>query len=56
MNDEQLAREFDEHRAVLVGAAYRVVSSVSDAEDVVQEAWLRWAASTTTTSATSART
>ncbi|WP_328518923.1 RNA polymerase sigma-70 factor [Kribbella sp. NBC_00359] len=44
MNDEQLAREFDEHRAVLVGAAYRVVSSVSDAEDVVQEAWLRWAA------------
>ena len=43
MSDEQLAREFDEHRAVLVGAAYRVVGSVSDAEDVVQEAWLRWA-------------
>ena len=41
--DDQLAREFDEHRAVLVGAAYRVVGSVSDAEDVVQEAWLRWA-------------
>ena len=42
--DEQLAREFDDHRAVLVGAAYRVVGSVTDAEDVVQEAWLRWAA------------
>ncbi|MEV0798599.1 RNA polymerase sigma-70 factor [Kribbella sp. NPDC050281] len=42
--DEELAREFDEHRAVLVGAAYRVLGSVTDAEDVVQEAWLRWAA------------
>ncbi|TCO45804.1 RNA polymerase sigma-70 factor (ECF subfamily) [Kribbella antiqua] len=41
--EETLAREFDEHRSVLVGAAYRVVGSVSDAEDVVQEAWLRWA-------------
>ncbi|HET6742444.1 MAG TPA: RNA polymerase sigma-70 factor [Kribbella sp.] len=39
---EQLAAEFAEHRQVLVGAAYRVVGSVSDAEDVVQEAWLRW--------------
>jgi RNA polymerase sigma-70 factor (ECF subfamily) len=42
--DEELAAEFDEHRAVLVGAAYRVVGSVVDAEDVVQETWLRWAA------------
>ncbi|GAB2629822.1 RNA polymerase sigma-70 factor [Kribbella swartbergensis] len=41
--DERLAREFDEHRSILVGAAYRVVGSVADAEDVVQEAWLRWA-------------
>ena len=44
MTDDQLAREFAEHRAVLVGAAYRVVGIVSDAEDVVQEAWLRWSA------------
>ncbi|MEV8375907.1 RNA polymerase sigma-70 factor [Kribbella sp. NPDC056861] len=43
-SDEQLAAEFDEHRAVLVGAAYRVVGSVVDAEDVVQETWLRWSA------------
>ncbi|WP_329002090.1 RNA polymerase sigma-70 factor [Kribbella sp. NBC_00709] len=42
MTEEQLAGEFAEHRSVLVGAAYRVVGSVSDAEDVVQEAWLRW--------------
>ncbi|GAA2826830.1 RNA polymerase sigma-70 factor [Kribbella solani] len=44
MTEEQLAHEFAEHRPVLVGAAYRVVGSVSDAEDVVQEAWLRWSA------------
>lgn len=43
MTEDELAREFDEHRAVLVGAAYRVVGSVTDAEDVVQETWLRWA-------------
>ncbi|MFI5696831.1 RNA polymerase sigma-70 factor [Kribbella sp. NPDC051586] len=42
MTEDQLAREFAEHRSVLIGAAYRVVGSVSDAEDVVQEAWLRW--------------
>ena len=40
--EEELAAEFAEHRQVLVGAAYRVVGSVADAEDVVQETWLRW--------------
>jgi RNA polymerase sigma-70 factor (ECF subfamily) len=44
MSDEELAVEFAGHRAVLVGAAYRVVGSMVDAEDVVQETWLRWAA------------
>lgn len=44
MSEAELAAEFDEHRAVLVGAAYRVVGSVTDAEDVVQETWLRWSA------------
>src|SRR3712207_9076463 len=36
------ARIFDEHRGLLVSVAYRVLGSVSDAEDAVQEAWLRW--------------
>ncbi|HYU84408.1 MAG TPA: sigma factor, partial [Kribbellaceae bacterium] len=40
---DELAREFDEHRSALVGAAYRIVGTVADAEDVVQDAWLRWA-------------
>jgi RNA polymerase sigma-70 factor (ECF subfamily) len=33
---------FEEHRKLLVSVAYRVLGSVSDAEDAVQEAWLRW--------------
>jgi RNA polymerase sigma-70 factor (ECF subfamily) len=33
---------FEEHRPVLVGVAYRMLGRVADAEDVVQEAWLRW--------------
>ena len=33
---------FDEHRGLLVSVAYRVLGSVTDAEDAVQEAWLRW--------------
>ncbi|MFC4111957.1 RNA polymerase sigma-70 factor [Nonomuraea zeae] len=34
---------FEEHRSLLTGVAYRILGSVADAEDVVQEAWLRWA-------------
>ncbi|MEU0357989.1 RNA polymerase sigma factor SigJ [Streptomyces cyaneofuscatus] len=33
---------FEEHRPVLTGVAYRMFGRVADAEDVVQEAWLRW--------------
>ncbi|KOX13137.1 RNA polymerase sigma factor SigJ [Nocardiopsis sp. NRRL B-16309] len=33
---------FVEHRSALTGVAYRVLGSASEAEDVVQEAWLRW--------------
>ena len=33
---------FERHRARAFSVAYRIVGSVSDAEDVVQEAWLRW--------------
>ncbi|MGP3988222.1 RNA polymerase sigma factor SigJ [Streptomyces sp. 3N207] len=35
---------FEEHRPVLDGVAYRMLGRVADAEDVVQEAWLRWSA------------
>lgn len=33
---------FAAHRGVLVGVAYRVLGRIADAEDVVQESWLRW--------------
>jgi RNA polymerase sigma-70 factor (ECF subfamily) len=33
---------FETHRRFLTRLAYRMLGSVSDAEDVVQEAWLRW--------------
>jgi RNA polymerase sigma-70 factor (ECF subfamily) len=38
--DEVFARE----RSRLLGLAYRILGSFGDAEDVVQEAWLRWSA------------
>jgi RNA polymerase sigma factor (sigma-70 family) len=34
---------FEEQRDVLFGVAYRMLGGVADAQDVVQEAWLRWA-------------
>ena len=36
-----LAAEFEEHRDHLRAVAYRLLGSVSDAEDAVQDAWLR---------------
>ncbi len=33
---------FETHRPRLLGLAYRLLGSRSDAEDVVQDAWLRW--------------
>ena len=36
------SRVFDEHRALLISVAYRILGSVTDAEDTVQETWLRW--------------
>lgn len=34
--------EFAEHRDVLFAIAYRMLGSVRDAQDAVQDAWLRW--------------
>lgn len=33
---------FNEHRSLLIAIAYRMVGTVMDVEDVVQEAYLRW--------------
>ncbi|MGW4895802.1 RNA polymerase sigma-70 factor [Kitasatospora sp. NPDC004240] len=33
---------FTEHRRLLFATAYRMLGTVSDAEDVVQDAWLTW--------------
>jgi RNA polymerase sigma-70 factor, ECF subfamily len=41
------AEEFQELRPLLSAIAYRILGSVSDAEDAVQETWLRYAASPT---------
>lgn len=43
MNDAHAAREFEAHRGKLFGIAYRMLGSVGDAEDVVQDAYLRYA-------------
>ncbi|MFB7724530.1 RNA polymerase sigma factor SigJ [Nocardia sp. NPDC056100] len=37
----ELARRFEEHRGYLRRVAYSTLGSLSDADDVVQEAWLR---------------
>jgi RNA polymerase sigma-70 factor (ECF subfamily) len=39
--------EFEELRPLLFAIAYRILGSVSEAEDAVQEAWLRYEASST---------
>lgn len=36
------ATEFERHRARLRGLAYRMLGSLSDADDIVQDAFLRW--------------
>ncbi|PIF75718.1 RNA polymerase sigma-70 factor (ECF subfamily) [Variovorax sp. 54] len=40
MDDPTLS--FDSHRRRLQGIAYRMLGSVAEAEEVVQDAWLRW--------------
>src|SRR6266704_2173914 len=38
---DRLAERFESHRSRLRGAAYRMLGSLSEADDAVQEAWLR---------------
>lgn len=38
-----LAAEFDQHRSRLIGLGYRLTGRIADAEDAVQDAWLRLA-------------
>ena len=46
MNENQwLAERFEEHRGELRAVAYRMLGSLSEADDAVQEAWLRLARS-----------
>ncbi len=42
MDDREfLARQFEEHRTRLKAVAYRMLGSLSEADDAVQEAWIR---------------
>jgi RNA polymerase sigma-70 factor, ECF subfamily len=48
------AEEFEELRPLLFAIAYRIIGSVSEAEDAVQETWLRYQASSTQPTSTKA--
>lgn len=41
-NNAQKLAAFDQHRSLLLSVAYRMLGSVADAEDMVQEAFIRW--------------
>ncbi|MEU1054047.1 RNA polymerase sigma factor SigJ [Streptomyces sp. NPDC005876] len=42
MTTDTATEVFETHRPHLLGVAYRMLGRSADAEDVVQEAWLRW--------------
>jgi RNA polymerase sigma-70 factor (ECF subfamily) len=44
----ELAERFEEHRSRLRAVAYRILGSTSDADDAVQETWIRFSRSDTT--------
>ncbi|GAT31679.1 RNA polymerase sigma-70 factor, ECF subfamily [Terrimicrobium sacchariphilum] len=37
-----IAHDFEEHRRMLEGLAYRMTGELAEAQDIVQETWLRW--------------
>jgi RNA polymerase sigma-70 factor (ECF subfamily) len=41
LTPERIAEQFEEHRAHLRAVAYRMLGSVTEAEDAVQESWIR---------------
>jgi RNA polymerase sigma factor (sigma-70 family) len=45
--NEWMARQFEAHRTHLRAVAYRMLGSVNEADDAVQEAWLRLSRSDT---------
>jgi RNA polymerase sigma factor (sigma-70 family) len=47
VDQEWLARQFEEHRRHLRAVAYRMLGSLSEADDAVQDAWLRLSRSDT---------
>ena len=54
MTDVTRAEEFEALRPLLFAISYRILGSVAEAEDAVQETWLRWAASSTRPTSTKA--
>lgn len=44
---DQLAERFEEYRGHLRAVAYRMLGSLAEAEDAVQEAWIRLSRSDT---------
>jgi RNA polymerase sigma-70 factor (ECF subfamily) len=41
-DDTRAAEDFERHRGHLTGLGYRMLGSLAEAEDLVQEAYLRW--------------
>ncbi|WP_147917228.1 RNA polymerase sigma-70 factor [Ruania zhangjianzhongii] len=48
MRPAERAEQFEQLRPLLFSIAYRMLGSVTEAEDAVQDSWLRWDASDTT--------